>query len=145
MYLSWGNLVTNSMKVVLAKPGYIDETLWKHKLAEEILQAAHIFQLTSTEILIVSSKISNLSVIENFNPIQGKPFRGYSLRKTCYIYSKMMKPDTVIPYLNKQSKEYINQVIRFLRSAVISIFSPEISTFCYIGTTYKNCILLHFF
>ena len=77
------------MKVGLEKPGHIHETLRKYKAAEGILKTVQIFQLTSTEILIVSSKISNLSDFENFSPIQDKPFWGCSP-----LY---LKPVTYIP------------------------------------------------
>ena len=43
----------------------------------------------------------------------------------------MMKLGSVIPYLRKIQK-YINHVTHPLSSADISIFSPEISRFCYI-------------
>ena len=54
-----------------------------------------------------------------------------SLPKICHTYPTMMKLGTVIPYLKKIQK-YKNHVTHTLSSADISIFSPEISKFCYI-------------
>ena len=51
--------------------------------------------------------------------------------KTCHTYPAMIKLGTVIPYLKKIQK-YINHVTHPLSSADISIFSPEITRFCYI-------------
>ena len=51
-----------------------------------------------------------------------------------FYYPTMMKLGTVIPY-PKKIKKIMNHVTRVLSSADISIFSPEISKFCYI----KKC------
>ena len=56
------------------------------------------------------------------------------LPKICQTYPTMMNFDTVIPYLKKIQK-YTNHVTHPLSSADISIFSAEISKFCYI----KKC------
>ena len=53
------------------------------------------------------------------------------LPKICHTYPAMIKLGTVIPYLKKIQK-YINHVTHPLSSADISIFSPEITRFCYI-------------
>ena len=53
------------------------------------------------------------------------------LPKIPHTYPTMMKLDTVIPYLRKIQKMY-NHVTHPLNSADISIFSAEISKFCYI-------------
>ena len=53
------------------------------------------------------------------------------LPKICHTYPAMMKLGSVIPYLRKIQK-CINHVTHPLSSADISIFSPEISKFCYI-------------
>ena len=50
------------------------------------------------------------------------------LPKICHTYPAIMKLGTVIPYLKKN----INHVTQPLSSNDISIFSPEISKFCYI-------------
>ena len=52
------------------------------------------------------------------------------LPKICHTYPTMMKLGTVIPYPKKIQK-YMNHVTHPLSSADISIFSPEISKFCY--------------
>ena len=52
------------------------------------------------------------------------------LPKICHTYPTMIKLDTVISYLKKIQK-YINYVTHHLSSADISIFSLEISNFCY--------------
>ena len=52
--------------------------------------------------------------------------------KVCHTYLSMMKLSTVIPYLKKIQKMYINQVTYTFSSAGISIFSLEINNFCYI-------------
>ena len=53
------------------------------------------------------------------------------LPKICRTYPAMMKLGTVIPYLRKTQKMYKSRETT-LSSAVINIFSPEISKFCYI-------------
>ena len=53
------------------------------------------------------------------------------LPKICQEYPTVMKLGTIIPY-PKKTKKYINHVTHLLSSADISIFSPEISKFCYI-------------
>ena len=53
------------------------------------------------------------------------------LPKICHTYATMMKLGTVIPYLKKIQKIYESRDTP-LTFADISIFSPEISTFCYI-------------
>ena len=62
------------------------------------------------------------------------------LPKIRHTYSTMMKRGTVIPYLQKIQK-YMSQVTNSLSSAGISIFSLEISKFCYIK---KYRYRLHF-
>ena len=52
------------------------------------------------------------------------------LTKIYHTYPIVMKLGTVIPYLKKIQK-YINHVTHYLSSADISIFSPEMSKFCY--------------
>ena len=54
-----------------------------------------------------------------------------SLPKICRIYPTMMKFDTVVSYLNKIHKIYMNQMTHPLSSADVRIFSSEIRTFCY--------------
>ena len=51
--------------------------------------------------------------------------------KICHTYPIRMKLGTVIPYPKKVRKIY-EPVTHALSSADISIFSPEISKFCYI-------------
>ena len=53
------------------------------------------------------------------------------LPKICHTHPTMMKLGTVIPYLKKIQKIYESRDTP-LSSADISIFSPEISKFCYI-------------
>ena len=53
------------------------------------------------------------------------------LPKICHTYPTMMKLDIVTPYLKKIQK-YMNHVTHLMSSADISIFSPEVSKFCYI-------------
>ena len=86
--------------------------------------------------------------IYSLNPIQDGLFRGYSrmgrgifgpLPKIRHTNPTMMKFDTgnLIPYLRKIQKMY-KQVTRSSYSADISIFSPEISKFCYVKkSTYR--------
>ena len=62
------------------------------------------------------------------------------LSKICHTYPTMMKLGTVIPYLKKIQK-YMNHVTHALSSTDISIFSPEITKFCYIK---KYRYRLHF-
>ena len=75
------------------------------------------------------------------NSVQDEPFLGCSwigvgakrpLPKICPKYLTKMKLGTVILHLKKIQKIFINHVIHPLNSADISIFSPEISNFCYI-------------
>ena len=72
-------------------------------------------------------------------PIQDGRFQGCSrmeegqkapLPKICHTYPTMIKLDTAISYLKKIQK-YIKYVTHHLSSADISIFSLEISNFCY--------------
>ena len=63
------------------------------------------------------------------------------LPKTCHTYSTMMKLGTFITYLKKIQKKYVTHVTRPLISTDISIFSLEISNFCYIK---KYRYRLHF-
>ena len=79
-----------------------------------------------------------------FDPIQAGLFWGYSwmegggggegrppLPKICHTYPTMMKLGKL--YLTqRRCKKYMNHVTHLLSSAEISIFSPEISKFCYI-------------
>ena len=53
------------------------------------------------------------------------------LPKICQTYPKMIKLGTLVPYLKKTQKN-INHVTHPLSPADISIFSLEISKFCYI-------------
>ena len=80
--------------------------------------------------------------MHTINPIQDGLFWCWSqmgggeakrspLPKICDSYPTMMKLGTVIPY-PKRFKKHVNHVIHPLRSADISISSPEISKFCYI-------------
>ena len=62
------------------------------------------------------------------------------LLKFCHTYPTKMKLETVILYLKKTLK-YMNHVTHLLSSANISIFSSEISKFCYIK---KYKYRLHF-
>ena len=62
------------------------------------------------------------------------------LPKICHTYATMIKLVTVIPYL-KKIKKYMNHVTHTLSSAETSIFSPEISKFCYVK---KYRYRLHF-
>ena len=73
-----------------------------------------------------------------FNPIQDGNFHKCTpppLPKICHTYPTMMKLGTVIPYLTKILKNYELRDTHTLRSADISIFSPEISKFWYM----KKC------
>ena len=66
------------------------------------------------------------------------------LPKICQTYPAVMKLDTVIPYLKIYiyiSKNYMNDMTYPLSFASISIFSAEISMFCYIK---KYRYRLHF-
>ena len=54
------------------------------------------------------------------------------LPKICHTYPTNMKFDTIIPYVKKIKKKYMNHVTQPLSSADISIFSLEITKFCYI-------------
>ena len=64
------------------------------------------------------------------------------LPKIGHTYPAMMKLGMVIPYLTLRSfKKYMNHVTNSLSSADISIFSSEISKFCYIK---KYRYRLHF-
>ena len=60
--------------------------------------------------------------------------RLFPLSKICQTYPTTMNFNTVIPYLKKIQK-YMNHGTHLLSSADISIFSAEISKFCYI----KKC------
>ena len=80
--------------------------------------------------------------VSGLNPIQHGLFWGCSRiggptspsphPKICHTYPTMVKLGTDIPYLEMIQKIYESRV-RFLSSADISIFSPEISKFCYVG------------
>ena len=48
------------------------------------------------------------------------------LPKICHTYPAMMKLGTVIPYLKKIKKKYMNHVTHPMIPADISNFSPEI-------------------
>ena len=76
-----------------------------------------------------------------FNPIQDGLFRGCSRMGGSQKGPTSLKSVTHIPqwwnlaqlYLTqRRSKNYMNHVTHHLSSADISIFSPEISKFCYI-------------
>ena len=78
--------------------------------------------------------------------IKDEPFLGFSkkgagqkglLPKICHTYLTKTKLGTVIPYLKKIQ----NHATHFLSSAGSSIFSPEISNFCYIK---KHKYMLYF-
>ena len=64
--------------------------------------------------------------------------KGIPLPKICLTYPTVMKLGTVIPYLKKIQRVYEPRPLNF---ADISIFSPEISKFCYIK---KYGYRLHF-
>ena len=71
--------------------------------------------------------------------------------KICHIYPTMMKLGTVVHYVKKIQK-YINHMTYPITSADISIFSREISNFCYVKNyrhrlhfNTKFLILLTFF
>ena len=76
----------------------------------------------------------------DFNPIEDGLFRccsriggifGSSLPKIFHTYPTMMKLEL---YLTQgRPKKYVNHVAHLLSSAGISIFSSEISKFCYIN------------
>ena len=64
------------------------------------------------------------------------------LLKDYHTYPTMMKLGTIIPYLMRiKKKKCINHLTHLLSSADISIFSLEISKFCYIK---KYRYRLHF-
>ena len=82
-----------------------------------------------------------------FNPIQDSLFRGCSqMRRSQKATTPSLKSVTNILqkwnlaqlYLKEDSKKYMNLVSHPLSSADISIFSPEISKFCYI-----KCVWYH--
>ena len=86
--------------------------------------------------------ISQFPKIVSLNPIQDGHFRGCSrmgvggckkvpLPKICHTNPAMIKLCTIILYL-KKIQRYMNHVTHSLNSDDISIFSPEISKFCYI-------------
>ena len=83
------------------------------------------------------------------NPIQDGHFRGCSrmggkkapLPKICHTYPTIMKLGTVIPYVKKIQKKYMNHVTHPLSSDDISSSSPEISKVCCIN---KYRYRLHF-
>ena len=84
-----------------------------------------------------------------FEPYSGWAFSGLltdggakrpPLPKICQTYPTMMKLGKVILYL-KRPKNYMNHVMHPLSSADSSIFSSEISKFCYIR---KYRYRLHF-
>ena len=58
----------------------------------------------------------------------GRGAKRPTLPKIRHTYPTMMKLGTVIPYLKKIQK-YVNHVTNLLRTADISIFSPEIIKF----------------
>ena len=83
------------------------------------------------------------------NPIQDEPFlvclrmgeaKNTPFLKNCHIYPTMMKLDKVMPYL-KQIQKYKNHKIHFFSTADITIYSAEITNFCY---TKKYRYRLHF-
>ena len=64
------------------------------------------------------------------------------LSKIYHTYSTMIELGTVVSYLrSKKFKKYINHVTHPMSSEDSSIFSPEISNFCYIK---KYRYRLHF-
>ena len=65
---------------------------------------------------------------------------GATISKLCHTYPTLMKIGTVIPYLNMQISSG-----QSLISVDISIFSGEISKFCYIKKPDIDCILIHHF
>ena len=102
-------------------------------------------------LLKIVSNIQCTTKEEYLNLIQGGHFQGFSrmggggkkaprLPKICRTYPTMMKLGTVIPHLRKMLK-YISHVTHCISSADISIFSPEISKFCYVK---KYRYKLHF-
>ena len=62
------------------------------------------------------------------------------LPKICHTYPTMMKLGTVDSYINK-IQNYLNHVTHSISFADMSIFSPEISNFCYIK---KHICTFHF-
>ena len=81
------------------------------------------------------NKFAGLNPIQMdfFGVAHGQDAKEARLYKICYAHSTMMKLGTGIPYLKKMQKIY--------ESHDMSIFSPEISTFCYIEK-YTDCFLL---
>ena len=82
--------------------------------------------------------LTALNKPQNINPIQDGPFQGCSQmgRKGSVTHNLQWWNLAVIPYLKKTQK-YINHVIHSLSSADISIFSLEMSNFCYIKKRYR--------
>ena len=76
-------------------------------------------------------KVSGKYFVVFINPIQDEIFFGPPLPKIRHTYHAMMKLGKIIPYL-RRSKKCINHVTHLLSHADISLFSPEISKFCYI-------------
>ena len=56
--------------------------------------------------------------------------KGLPLPKICDTFPVIMKVGTVIPYLRRY-KKYLNRVTHRLSFADTSLFSPEITKFCY--------------
>ena len=79
----------------------------------------------------VALTLFRMGILGLFTDVWGEQ-KGPPLHKICHRYPAMVKLGTVIPYLKIIEKIYINHVAHSQSSANISIFSPEISKFCYI-------------
>ena len=86
-------------------------------------------------------KVGRFQACNHINPIQDGPFRGClkdaGVKKAPHPYNLSRisyNDETWHNYLlpKEDSKKHINHVTHPLSSADISIFSPEISNFCYI-------------
>ena len=105
-----------------------------------------ILLIPSYNLKILNKQLNNklidlLSELRGFNLIQDRSFWRCSrmaggaenplFSKIYYTYATIMKLGTVMSYLKKIQKAN-NHVTQCFYSADISIFSPEISKFCYI-------------
>ena len=89
----------------------------------------------------ISYKCLTLFKMGLFGAAHGWGAKKAPLPKICHTYPAIMKLGTVIPYLKKTQKKYMNHVTHSLSPADISIFSSKISKFCYIR---KYSYRLHF-
>ena len=112
--------------------------------AKHLHQSARVFQIVLFYFNLFSLLRLTLTLfrMDIFGAAHGWGVRAkrLPLLKICHTYPTMMKHGTVIPYLRKIQK-YMNYVTQHFSSAYISIFSPEISKFCYIK---KYRYRLHF-